>query len=147
MTPERAQILVDKLSQNTEMLPSDEELASLDEALAGLAVKTAVMRHAGKLEETYTIMGVSYIQTGKDLTAVENLVVTGGSLIHTQNTAKIASCALYDPLEPTSLRPQRARILIDRKYIIASMGLLSEHYPEVALTIMKEELIEDGLAK
>lgn len=147
MTPERAQILVDKLSQNTEMLPSDEELASLDEALAGLAVKTAVTRHAGKLEETYTIMGVSYIQTGKDLTAVENLVVTGGSLIHTQNTAKIASCALYDPLEPTSLRPQRARILIDRKYIIASMGLLSEHYPEVALTIMKEELIEDGLAK
>lgn len=45
-------------------------------------------------------MGLTYVQTGKDLTQTQNLVVTGGSLIHTQQTSKIASYALYDPAQP-----------------------------------------------
>ena len=71
------------------------ELAALDEALAGYAIRTAVTRHAGRIEEVYTMMGLAYAQTGKNLMNVERLVVTGGSLIHTKNTRKIASYALY----------------------------------------------------
>ncbi|MGN0825682.1 MAG: glutamate mutase L [Christensenellales bacterium] len=52
----------------------------------------------------------------------------------------MASFALYDQKDPTSLRPLRADVLVDRKYIIAAMGLLSEKYPEQALSIMKQEL-------
>ena len=36
--------------------------------------------------------------------------------------------------------PEFADVLVDRKYIIAAMGLLSEKYPEQALSIMKQEL-------
>ena len=78
---------------------------------------------------------------------VERLVVTGGSLIHTKNTRKIASYALYDPQDPTSLKPRKAELLVDRKYILAAMGLLSKYYPEAVLTIMKEELENNGLAE
>ena len=36
-------------------------------ALASLAIETAVTRHAGTMEEAYTMMGLTYVQTGKDL--------------------------------------------------------------------------------
>ena len=143
----RVSELVDMLSKHTDMLPDCDELERLDEALASCAVRTAVARHAGKIEESYTMMGLSYVQTGKDLTGVKTLIVTGGSLIHTKRTGKIASYALYDKSEPMSLRPKNARVLVDGKYIVAAMGLLAEHYPNVALSIMKKELKEDGIAE
>ena len=105
-----------------------------------MAVKTAVTRHAGSIEETYSMLGTTYVQTGKNLTNIERIVITGGSLIHTEHTEHIASYALYDEKEPSSLKPKKASVLVDRKYIIAAMGLLGEHYPETALTIMKKEL-------
>ena len=147
LAAERVKELVDFLGTHTDTLPNTPELETLDEALAGCAIRTAVTRHAGRIEETYTMMGLAYAQTGKNLMNVERLVVTGGSLIHTKNTGKIASYALYDPKDPASLKPRKAELLVDRKYILAAMGLLSEHYPEAALTIMKEELENDGLAE
>ncbi|MFR8332805.1 MAG: glutamate mutase L [Oscillospiraceae bacterium] len=51
------------------------------------------------MEEAYTLMGLTYVQTGKDLTQVSNLVVTGGSLIHTEQTSK-------SPLRPVVILPQ-----------------------------------------
>lgn len=107
----RAEEIIGMFAANTDLLPTDDETERLDEALACMAVRTAVTRHAGRIEEAYSMMGTTYVQTGKDLRKVQKLVVTGGSLIHTTNTAKIASFALYDQKEPTSLRPLRADVL------------------------------------
>ena len=148
MTPERVTELTDMLSKDTERLPDgDGELESLDRALASMAVRTAVARHAGTMEEAYTMMGLCYVQTGKDLRNVKKIVVTGGSLIHTKETGKIASFALSDPSQPGSLRPLEAEVLVDRKYILAAMGLLSQHYPAAALRIMKKELEKNGYSE
>lgn len=84
--------------------------------------------------------GQTFVQEGKDLTSVRQVLVTGGSLIHTKCTEEIAKHALYSPAAPDSLRPIKADISVDRNYIIASMGLLSQHYPDTALRIMKKEL-------
>ena len=116
----------------------------MDRALASCAIETAVIRHAGSIEEAYTLMGLTYVQTGKDLTPVTNLVVTGGSLIHTTQTSEIASYALYDPAQPMSLRPKEARVLVDRQYILSAMGLLAASHPACALRIMKKEIKVDG---
>ena len=97
------------------------------------AVETAVARHAGSLEQVYTPCGLTYLQSGKDLRRVKYVVVTGGALIHAKHTEEIAKYALYKESTPGSLRPENAEILIDRKYILAAMGLLSQHYPEAAL--------------
>ena len=136
----RAAELVERFASHTDLLPDSPETLALDEALACMAVRTAVTRHAGSIEETYSMLGTTYVQTGKNLTNIERIVITGGSLIHTEHTEHIASYALYDEKEPSSLKPKKASVLVDRKYIIAAMGLLGEHYPETALTIMKKEL-------
>ena len=141
LSEERAEELVNYLRENTETVPNgDPELEALDFALASLAIEEAVRRHAGTIEETYTMMGLTYVQEGKNLTKVKQIVVTGGSLIHTKRTAEIAAHALYSPAQPASLRPKQADVWVDRTYILAAMGLLSSYYPQTALRIMKKEL-------
>lgn len=140
----RAEELIDRLAQYTDTLPDTDELERLDYALASLAVETAVTRHAGVMEEAYTMMGLTYVQTGKDLRDVNQIVVTGGSLIHTRRTEEIAAHALQNPQQPMHLLPQKAKIRIDRRYILAAMGLLSRTDPKTALRIMKKELTCDG---
>lgn len=133
------------LATHTDVVPEPgTELEKLDYALASLAIETAVSRHAGSMEETYTLMGLTYVQTGKDLRSVQQVIVTGGCLIHTARTKEIASHALYSMATPMSLRPTKAEIRVDRHYILAAMGLLSEYYPQIALRIMKKELENDG---
>ena len=144
----RVEELVSWLREHTDSVPDgNEELERLDHALAAMAIETAVARHAGTMEETYTLMGLTYVQTGKNLTHVKQIVVTGGSLIHTKNTAEIAKYAQYSPAQPMSLRPKQADIWVDRSYILAAMGLLSKHYPQVALRIMKKELEHYGYSE
>ena len=146
--PERVEELVSWLREHTDSVPDgNAELEMLDHALASMAIETAVARHAGTMEETYTLMGLTYVQSGKNLTRVKQIVVTGGSLIHTKRTADIAKHALYSPAQPTSLRPKQADVWVDRKYILAAMGLISNRYPQVALRIMKKELEHYGYSE
>jgi len=148
LTERRVETLVDYLRANTETVPNgDPELERLDHALASLAVEEAVRRHAGTIEETYTMMGQTFVQEGKNLTKVRQIVVTGGSLIHTRRTEEIAKFALYSPQQPNSLRPKQADVWVDRTYILAAMGLLSAYYPQVALRIMKKELEYHGYSE
>ena len=139
--------LVDYLSNHTDYIPDNEEMEKMDYALACAAVETAVSRHAGSLEQVYTPCGLTYLQSGKDLRRVKYVVVTGGALIHAKHTEEIAKFALYDESTPGSLRPENAEILVDRKYILAAMGLLSQHYPAAALEIMKKEIAYYGHKK
>ena len=145
---ERVTQLVEELKTNTDKVPNgDAELEALDYALASMAIEEAVTRHAGSIEETYTMMGLTFVQAGKNLTQVKQIVVTGGSLIHTKQTEKIAVHALFDPAKPASLRPKKADVWVDRTYILAAMGLLSSYYPQTALRIMKKELEYHGYSE
>lgn len=148
LTEKRTEELVTYLSRHTDTLPNgNPELEALDHALASCAVETAVARHAGTMEETYTLMGLTYVQSGKNLSHVKKIIVTGGSLIHTANTEQIARHAQYSPAQPMSLRPKAADVWVDRTYILAAMGLLSSHYPDAALRIMKKELEKHGYSE
>ena len=108
-----------------------------------MAVRVAMTRHAGRLSEIFGLGGLQLIQTGKNLLNVDQFIVTGGSLIHTEHTGRIASYGFYDEEDPGSLKPKQCNVLVDRSYIIAAMGLLSQYYPDAALTILKEELKKD----
>ena len=148
LSQERVNELLAMLDEHKDMIPeSGSDLEKLDFALASMAIETAVSRHAGTMEETYTLMGLTYVQSGKDLRRVKQIVVTGGSLIRTARTGEIAAHALASLSAPMSLRPLKAEIRVDRKYILAAMGLLSEYYPQTALRIMKKELEHDGYSE
>ena len=135
------------IGEDPSLLAETAEEQALDDALAAAAVELAVSRHAGTLEEVYTPMGQVYAQTGKDLTGVETLVLTGGAIIHNPNAGAIGRHALFHPGLPISLKPKRASVYVDKSYILAAMGLLSDEYPEVALQIMKKELVVYGTGK
>ncbi len=148
LSGEEAMELIDDLKNNTDKLPNgNKELEALDFALASCAVDEALTRHAGTISETYTMMGQTFVQEGKNLTKVKQIVVTGGSLIHAKRTEEIATHALYSTANPTSLKPKSAEIWIDKTYILAAMGLLSTYHPKAALRIMKKELKHYGYSK
>jgi len=136
--------LITHLTTHPDTLPDTPELAALDRALASAAVQTAVTRHAGQVETAYTPQGPVLVQTGKDLTGVSRLILTGGAIVHSPWAGEVAQSALYDRQTPNSLRPKQATVYVDQSYILASMGLLSQKYPVESLTLMKKELSEHG---
>ena len=144
---DRVEELMELITSKTETLPETEDIAKLDYALASMAVKVGMTRHAGFIEKVFTPVGETFLQTGKDLSKVEKVIITGGSLIHADNVKEIASHVLYDLSEPMSLKPQNAEILVDKSYILSAMGLLSEHDADTALKIMKKELLSYGTSK
>jgi len=128
------------ITDNTGALPNTADMKSLDFALAASAIETATIRHTGSLEEVYTSSGRALVQTGKDLTDVASMVMTGGALLHTDRQQALARYALYSDNYSQSLRPQKANLLVDKHYILAAMGLLSKHAPDLALKIMNAHL-------
>ncbi|MGL5973164.1 MAG: methylaspartate mutase accessory protein GlmL [Oscillospiraceae bacterium] len=136
--------LINLLSENTEMLPNTDELKKLDFALASMSVFISLTRHAGILNEVFTPIGKVFSQEGKDLTKIKKMVVTGGSIIYNENVCEVVKHGFYTLDTPESLKPENANILVDKKYILAAMGLLSQKYPDVAIKIMKKELIPYG---
>ena len=148
LSEERVTDLTEYLKKHKDKTPGDDkELTALDFALASAAIEEAVRRHAGSIYETYTMMGQTFVQEGKNLTKVKQIVVTGGSIIHTEQTEKIAAHALYSQTHPQALCPKEANVWVDRSYILAAMGLLSSYYPKAALRIMKKELEYHGYSK
>lgn len=138
-------LLADLMSDRS-LVPGtpDDQLCLLDHALASGAVDLASRRHAGCLEEVYTPMGPAFVQTGKNLRSVGRIILTGGSLIHSAAPLDIARAALYSPAHPMSLRPLEAEAFRDDRYILSAMGVLAEKEPDLALRIMKKELVSLG---
>ncbi|MDZ4910258.1 hypothetical protein GNF68_14675 [Clostridium perfringens] len=92
----------------------------------------------------YTSIGIAYLQKGKDLPHVKNIVLTGGALINLPCLGNISESGCFNEKSPESMKPKKAEILVDKKYILQAMGLLSKSYPKIAIRIMKKELKYGG---
>ena len=143
-SPEAVRAWLETIEKEPDVLAASPGQIAIDRAIAAMAVKIAVSRHAGHMEEAYTVHGPVNLQYGKDLTGVKNLILTGGAIVHNKDAGEIAKYALYDKADPNVLRPKEAKVYIDKKYILASMGLLAQKYPDVAQTLMKKEIYEYG---
>lgn len=130
------------LNENVDFLPIDEKDIFFDYVLAYHAIKLAVERHCGYLEILYTPMGITYLQYGKDLTEVKNLVGTGGPLVYNYYNISALKSALFDEKNPLILKPKNPKIYLDKEYIFFAIGLLSEFSPEKATNILKKYVIE-----
>lgn len=126
------------------LLPETDVERQADYALASTAIEVGLARHAGEIEAVYTPMGLAYQQTGKDLTRVKRLILTGGALIHTGRAADIARTAMSTQAYPNSLMPRTADTIMDKNYILSAMGLLSQNYPDVAKAMMMKEFAGYG---
>lgn len=131
-----------KRAENIKMIPITEEEIKFDEVMGKVATDIAVERHVGIVENVYTPMGVIFTQTGKDLMEVKYMIGTGGVLIHSKNPGKILKAGTFTMDNPQSLKPKNPKFLIDKTYILSSMGLLAQELPDMAVRIMKKYLVE-----
>ena len=138
-----------RIDKSPDVLPQAEAERDIDFALASLAIELGLLRHAGTLEQLFTPMGIAYQQTGKDLTRISQLILTGGALIHARPelAVKMAERAMETGDCPSSLMPRKAGVLIDSRYILSAMGLLSVHHPELARKMMKKEFDRHGVTQ
>jgi uncharacterized protein (TIGR01319 family) len=127
------------LIENYTYIPSGKAV-KLAELLAEKAFALALQRHAGKLLNLYNHLGSRKIAEGKDLTGVEYVIATGGALTQLPHAREIISGVLHKE-DPSSLRPnKKVGILLDRQYLMASVGVLADKYPQAALLLLKESL-------
>ncbi|MGI6687102.1 MAG: methylaspartate mutase accessory protein GlmL [Christensenellales bacterium] len=128
---------VARFAANPSALPQNETEEKVDFALAALAIRTALRRHAGSLEMVYTPVGPMYQQTGKDLSGVKRLIVTGGALIYAKRLNEMIDIALTCD-DPLVLTPREAAISCDREYILSAMGILAKYDEDTALKLLLE---------
>lgn len=142
VTPEAIVDWVERCATNPDTVaePGSQEQV-IEEALAHSAVDIAVERHAGVISKVYTPVGEMFTLVGKDLTQVPRLIGIGGALINSFDPARILSGSRFNPQRYEYAKPKEPQFYLDKRYIIASMGLLSQVAPEVALTILKREVL------
>ncbi len=125
---------------NARPIPKTDEEIEFVEYLTQVAIKTATHRHAGKLVDIYSASGKKVVATGKDLTAVKYIVGTGGALTRLPKRKEIME-SILEKEKSSSLAPKiGTKILCDNDYIMASIGVISEKYPEQALKLLKNSL-------
>ncbi len=134
------EVAAESLARHTSQLARTDEERSLDNALVRLAVRIAVERHVGMLELVNTPTGRFYFQTGKDFSALDSLVGSGGPIVYSSNPSTILQEAFYSESRPDVLKPKGPKKLIDHDYVLWSMGLLSTRFPDAALRILKKSL-------
>lgn len=111
--------------------------------LALKATEIALARHAGFLKETYNGYGGKTI-SGKDLTKVKSIVLTGGALTQITDVSSEIYLLIKQLAQktPDLLLPQNIeKIYIDKYYIMALCGYLSINNKEIAKSMLKKYIL------
>ncbi len=126
--------------QGIEPLPVTNTARQKAAELTQWAVDVAVWRHAGDLQIAYGVHGRHERVEGRDLTAVHTVIGTGGALTRLGAGATILGGIKRDPRQRKLLPSPDARVLVDRHYIMAAAGVLSQRYPEEARALLGDSL-------
>jgi uncharacterized protein (TIGR01319 family) len=129
---------VERRVRETATTPDSEQEFDIDTALAATAVAVATDRHCGVLEEAWTAQGKTFIQYGKDLRQLKHVIGTGGIFSHGRGARRVLEAVTHG--DAMRLKPLRPQYSIDKRYILYGMGLLAERFPEVAYTVLTENL-------
>nr|WP_092075072.1 methylaspartate mutase accessory protein GlmL [Dendrosporobacter quercicolus]NSL50039.1 glutamate mutase L [Dendrosporobacter quercicolus DSM 1736]SDN30941.1 conserved hypothetical protein [Dendrosporobacter quercicolus] len=132
---------IERVAANIDHLPQTERELRLEAAMGRACTKLGADRHAGRLEMVYSVLGRVCVQEGKDLSDVQTVIGTGGVIINHNRPEEILAGILYDSADSPVLKPKHPAFAVDQDYILASMGLLCEDYPEVAVRMMKKYIV------
>ncbi|WP_299850867.1 GlmL-related ornithine degradation protein [uncultured Roseovarius sp.] len=129
------------LIDNHQPIPKSPDQTKFTEELARYCVLRAVQRHAGTIRGIYSLSGKRDIAEGKDLTAVRYVIGTGGALTQLPNRIEIMKeISKSDPSGSRLIPREDADVLVDRKNILAPLGVLSQRHPKAALKLARESL-------
>ncbi len=119
-------------------IPKGDEQTHNQMMLARLAVKTAVNRHAGRIELQYTRNGEVWLQHGKDLTEIKTVIGAGGPLAFSADARYVLEGAARLNEPAAVLKPEKPQFWLDRRYILFAIGLLSLEDKDKAIRIFKK---------
>ncbi len=137
--PECDQEMRDYLQQIQDNIHCDID-PDKDTILASWCTDIATQRHAGRLETSYSPMGVSYYQSGKDLRDVLIMIGIGGPLIHSQDPLSILKNALSKTEHPEILCPNKLEYVLDAHYVVSCLGLLASRHPDTVVRLLKRNM-------
>lgn len=143
VAPSEVACWVERCTGNPEIIAEEGSAPRcIDEALARCGITEAVMRHCGVMERVYTPAGEMHVLTGKDMSATKYVIGVGGVLKNSARPAEILAGAAASPrtMAMGSMLPEAPGYMLDKQYIFSAMGLVSQVDPELALTIMKQEI-------
>jgi uncharacterized protein (TIGR01319 family) len=110
-------------------VPKTEQEMALTRWLCTRAVETAIRRHAGVVMDLFTPTGKRQVVRGKDLTAVQWVIGTGGALTRIPGGEDILRSICTGAGKYLFPNPD-ASVLIDRDYLFSALGTLAGSYPE-----------------
>lgn len=126
---------MDEIIYDYSYIPQNDIQKEFVRTLTEKCVNTALDRHVGDSKRVFTSSGQKIIPEGKDLTQVQYVVLTGGALINLKDTDKLITN--YIQSNPTKLLPiEGVKVLKDNDYIMASVGVLSLKYPDIAYKLL-----------
>lgn len=126
--------------ENPEYIPDNEVESNFDKVMAKNCVAISAKRHCGKVRKTYLNGRDVIMQKGKDLRDVRCVIGTGGVIINSNNPREILSECIGN--DPNLLLPKSPKFLIDSKYIMSAMGVLSMIDKNLAFKILTDNLEE-----
>lgn len=126
--------------QDVMPIPDNAEARRICAELTRWAVNISIWRHAGRLQVAYGAYGRNERVEGRDLTAVKYLIGTGGALTRLGMGKQLLKNIKTDPTRQKLLPPADVRIMLDRNYIMAAAGVLSQIYPEAAKELLLESV-------
>jgi len=140
LTEEQVDRYVRRVTDRTAHIPETDDERLLDQLLGRAAVRIAIERHAGTVREVFTTNGMVLVQEGKDLGEVVAVIGVGGVLAHGGEARFVLEGAIDSGTDPYSLLPRRAKLYLDRQYVLYGIGLLSSIAPQPALAIASDLL-------
>ncbi len=119
-------------------LPESEVEQRAEERIATTAATLALRRHVGRSRVVVGPDGRVVERSGKDLREVDLLVGSGGVLRHASSAGVHR---MLDVLIGVSTegwqQPEHPRVVVDRDYVLAAVGLLTERRPALAAILAR----------
>lgn len=141
VTPDEVLAFASKLEAHPEYIPQGEKEQSMERAMATCAISTALRRHAGHYAEVADpVMGImAGAAMGRDLRNVEKVLCVGGIFVHSDKEKALGMVERCFEDPGISLLPLNLpKVILDRSYLLYAMGVLGKHYPDAALSFLKE---------
>jgi uncharacterized protein (TIGR01319 family) len=131
---------IERISQQTESVPTEKWHLAADAVLARAAVDLAIARHVGRRERIVAREGEAWVHSGKDLRDTRVLIGTGGVFMHNHFAAYILTPGHQTDEQVQALRPRNPKLFLDASYLLYAVGLLSKDHSSTALHLFKKYL-------
>lgn len=121
-------------------LPQSDQEIYLSRRLTQKAVRIAVKRHAGLFLASYSLCDTQNVMIGKDLSAINYIIGTGGALVRLDNGKSILNSIRVRRIKKILLPREHAQTYIDTHYIFSACGCLLSVDENAAVKLAKTSI-------